>query len=91
MSTRKCESLIPERKGSYLHIEIGMLDSSDTNIFAFLKQILEAKGDIKAAIPILQKAAILDPDSRAIQQVSIKRIPCYDSFNHQKSTYNHEL
>lgn len=33
-------------------------------------QILEAKGDIKAAIPILQKGAILDPESRAIQQVT---------------------
>lgn len=37
----------------------------------FHLQILEAKGDIKAAIPILQKAAILDPDSRAIQQVHL--------------------
>lgn len=33
-------------------------------------QILEAKGDIKAAIPVLQKGAILDPESRAIQQVN---------------------
>ncbi|XP_055315491.1 peptidyl-prolyl cis-trans isomerase FKBP8 [Sitodiplosis mosellana] len=37
-------------------------------------KILEAKGDIKAAIPILQKAAILDPDSRAIQQLLSKCI-----------------
>lgn len=35
-----------------------------------LIQILEAKGDIKAAIPVLQKGAILDPESRAIQQVN---------------------
>lgn len=34
-------------------------------------QILEAKGDIKAAIPVLQKGAILDPESRAIQQVQL--------------------
>lgn len=34
-----------------------------------IAQILEAKGDIKAAIPVLQKGAILDPESRAIQQV----------------------
>lgn len=41
-------------------------------------QILEAKGDIKAAIPVLQKGAILDPESRAIQQVStnsMQRLP----------------
>ncbi|XP_031618502.1 peptidyl-prolyl cis-trans isomerase FKBP8 [Contarinia nasturtii] len=37
-------------------------------------KILEAKGDIKAAIPVLQKAAILDADSRAIQQLLSKCI-----------------
>lgn len=32
-------------------------------------QILESKGETNAAIPILQKGATLDPDSKAIQQV----------------------
>lgn len=41
---------------------------------SFDLQILEAKGDIKAAIPILQKAAILDPESRAIQQVLFEQV-----------------
>lgn len=31
-------------------------------------KILDAKGDTKAAIPVLQKAATLDPESKAIQQ-----------------------
>lgn len=37
-------------------------------------KILEAKGDIKAAIPVLQKGAILDPESKAIQQLLSKCI-----------------
>ncbi|XP_037027190.1 peptidyl-prolyl cis-trans isomerase FKBP8 [Bradysia coprophila] len=32
-------------------------------------KILEAKGEINASIPVLQKAATLDPDSKAIQQL----------------------
>ncbi|KAJ6637366.1 Peptidyl-prolyl cis-trans isomerase FKBP8 [Pseudolycoriella hygida] len=32
-------------------------------------KILEAKGEINAAIPVLQKGATLDPDSKAIQQL----------------------
>lgn len=38
-----------------------------------IDQILEAKGEINAAIPVLQKGATLDPDSKAIQQVSLKK------------------
>lgn len=33
-------------------------------------QILESKGETNAAIPVLQKGATLDPESKAIQQVS---------------------
>lgn len=33
-------------------------------------KILDAKGKVNAAIPLLQKAATLDPDNRAIQNVS---------------------
>lgn len=40
-----------------------------TEQYRLIAQILEAKGDIKEAIPVLQKGAILDPESRAIQQV----------------------
>lgn len=53
-------------------------------IFRFMIKILEAKGDIKAAIPILQKAAILDPESRAIQQVQFS-FDCHE--NHHEYAY----
>lgn len=34
-------------------------------------QILDGNGNTNAAIPIFQKAAMLDPESKAVQQVSI--------------------
>lgn len=33
-------------------------------------KILDMKGNVNSAIPLLQKAAILDPENRAIQNVS---------------------
>lgn len=35
----------------------------------FKLQILDGNGNTNAAIPIFQKAAMLDPESKAVQQV----------------------
>lgn len=53
----------------YVFIAVKVIVLIVSSYVSLMFQILEAKGDIKAAIPILQKGAILDPDSRAIQQV----------------------
>lgn len=42
--------------------------------FSKILQILESKGETNAAIPVLQKGATLDPESKAIQQVSVLKI-----------------
>lgn len=42
--------------------------------FPIGNQILEAKGEINAAIPILQKGATLEPESQDIQQVAFYAI-----------------
>lgn len=36
----------------------------------FHLQILDGNGNTNAAIPIFQKAAMLDPESKAVQQVN---------------------
>jgi len=48
-----------------------VLRCQPNNVKALFRKgkILDTKGDTNAAVPILQKAATLDPDSRAIQQV----------------------
>lgn len=58
----------------YAHV---YAEPKSINHFLFDLQILEAKGDIKAAIPILQRGAILDPESRAIQQVITEKLPTF--------------
>lgn len=49
-----------------------VLSCKPENVKALFRKgkIIEAKGNVNAAIPLLQKAAILDPENRAIQNVS---------------------
>lgn len=53
-----------------------VLHCQPDNVKALFRKgkILESKGDASAAIPVLQKGAILDPDSKAIQQMLAKCI-----------------
>lgn len=53
-----------------------VLHCQPDNVKALFRKgkILESKGDASAAIPVLQKGATLDPDSKAIQQLLAKCI-----------------
>lgn len=53
-----------------------VLRCQPNNVKALFRKgkILESKGDAGAAIPVLQKGATLDPDSKAIQQLLAKCI-----------------
>lgn len=50
-----------------------VLTCKPENVKALFRKgkILDAKGQVNTAIPLLQKAATLDPDNRAIQNVSL--------------------
>lgn len=53
-----------------------VLRCQPNNVKALFRKgkILESKGDAGSAIPVLQKGATLDPDSKAIQQLLAKCI-----------------
>lgn len=55
-----------------------VLTCKPDNVKALFRKgkILDAKGNVNGAIPYLQKAATLDPENRAIQNV-IESIVCF--------------
>lgn len=65
------KALFRKGKVSFFFLNMYAYSLIDCVLIYFIIKILDAKNDVNEAIPVLQKAAILDPESKAIQQVNI--------------------